>query len=83
MKIHNICLSKILNIYILGTNIYIPNTRTATTSNIVFPSSNICEKSVSDKDDAVQCNICQVWIHLKCNKLNHINYKYLQGSSDP
>ena len=60
-----------------------PNIRNASTSNIVFPSCNICEKSVIDKDDAIiQCDICQALIHLKC-KLNHINNKYLQGSNDP
>ena len=60
-----------------------PNLRNGSTGNIVFSSSNICEKSVTDKDDAIQCHTCQVWIHLKCNKLNYIDYKYLQGSSDP
>ena len=60
-----------------------PNLRNTSTNNIVFPSCNICEKSFSDKDDAIQCDICQAWIHLKCNKLNHNGYKYLQGSSDP
>ena len=30
-----------------------------------------------------QCDICQSWVHMKCNKLNHIDYKYLQGSNDP
>ena len=59
------------------------NVRNARTNNIVFPSRNICQKSVSDKDDAIHCDICQAWIHLKCNKLNHIDYKYLQGSSYP
>ena len=53
-----------------------PNLRNASSSNIVFLSGNI---SVTDKDDAIQCDICQAWIHLKCNKLNHIDYKYLQG----
>ena len=60
-----------------------PNLRNASTSNIVFLSCNICEKSVSDKDDAIQCDICQAWIYLKGNKSNHIEYKYLQGSSNP
>ena len=46
-----------------------PNIRNATTSNIVFPC-NICEKRVSDKGDAIECDICQVRIHLKY-KLNH------------
>ena len=59
-----------------------PNLRNASTSNIVFLSCNICEKSVSDKDDAIQCDIYQAWIHLNCNKLNYIDYKYLKGSID-
>ena len=60
-----------------------PNLRNSSTSNILFLSCNICEKSVSDKDDAIQCDICQTWIHLKCKKLYHIDYTSLQGSSDP
>ena len=46
----------------------------------------ICEiKSikVNNKDSAAQRYICQSWIHVKCNKLNHIDYKHLQGSYDP
>ena len=58
----------------------VPNKKT--NSNIVFPC-NISEKSVNDKDPATECDACQSWIHLKCNKLNHIDYKYFQGSSDP
>ena len=34
-----------------------PNLRNPSTSNIVFPSCDICEKSVSDKDDSIQCDI--------------------------
>ena len=59
------------------------NLRNASTSNIVFLSCNICEKSVSDKDHAIQCDVFQAWIHLKCKKLNQIDFKYLQGSGDP
>ena len=59
-----------------------PNIRNAITSNIVFPSCSICEKIVNDKDDAIQCNLCQAWIQLKYNKLNHTDYKYLPGSID-
>ena len=35
------------------------------------------------KDSAAQHDICQSWAHMKDNKLNLIDYKYLQGSSDP
>ena len=28
-------------------------------------------------------NICQFWVHLKCNKLKLVDYKYLQRSIDP
>ena len=34
-----------------------PNLRNPSTSNIVFLSCDICEKSVSDKDDSIQCDI--------------------------
>ena len=51
-------------------------------SNIVFPCK-ICNNSINNKDSAVQCDICQFGIHIKCNKLNYIDYKYLQESSDP
>ena len=37
-----------------------PDFRNAGTSNIVFTSCNIREKSVSDKDDVIQCDICHV-----------------------
>ena len=56
-----------------------PNLRNASTSNIVFPSCNICEKSVSNKDDAIQCDIWQAWIHLKCNKLNRLIINISKG----
>ena len=44
---------------------------------------NATEKNGNHKDDDIQCDIWQAWIHLKCNRLNHIDYKYLQRSSDP
>ena len=36
-----------------------PSIRNASTSNVVFSSCNICKKSVSDKDEAIQCDTCQ------------------------
>ena len=51
-------------------------------NNIVYPCK-ICHVNVSNKESAAQCDICQSWVHMKCNKLNHIDYKYLQGSNDP
>ena len=51
-------------------------------NNIVY-HCNICHVNISNKDSAAQCDIYQSWVHMKCNKLNHIDYKYLQGSNDP
>ena len=51
-------------------------------SNTVFPCK-ICNININNKGRAVQCDICQFWIHIKCNKLNHTDYKYPQGSNDP
>ena len=46
-------------------------------NNIVYPSK-IYHLNVNNKDSAAQCDICDI-----CNKLNHIDCKYLQGSNEP
>ena len=46
-------------------------------SNTVVPCK-ICNTNIKDTDSAAQCHICQFWIDMKCNNLNHIDYKYLQ-----
>ena len=42
-----------------------------------------CDTNIKNTDSAAQCDICQFWIHIRCNNLNHIDSKYLQGSNDP
>ena len=51
--------------------------------NITYPKfpCRICEKNVSDKDKAVQCDLCELWVHIKCNNLNYLDYRYLQNSN--
>ena len=46
-----------------------------------FPCK-ICAKNVHDKDKAVQCDLCELWIHNKCNNLNYLDYKYLQNCDE-
>ena len=48
-------------------------------NNIVYPWKIY---HVNINNNAAQCDICQSWVHMKCSKLNHIDYKYLQGSND-
>ena len=43
----------------------------------------IIYKNVSYNDHAIQCDICNFWVHIKCNNLNYIDYKDLQGNKDP
>ena len=38
----------------------------------------ICEKPVAITHDALQCDLCNIWIHRKCNKINKQTYKLLQ-----
>ena len=47
----------------------------------IFPYK-ICNIDLNNKDRAVQCDTCQFWIHTECNKLNYIDYKYLQEFND-
>ena len=52
-------------------------------NSIVTVPCKISNTNIKDTDSAAQCDICQFWIHMKCNILNHIDYKYLHGSNDP
>ena len=36
----------------------------------------------NDKYKAVQCNLCELWIHIKCNNLNYLDYRYLQNCDE-
>ena len=51
-------------------------------NNIVYPCE-ICHININNKNSAAQCDICQSWVHVKCNKFKHVDYKYLQGSNKP
>ena len=44
---------------------------------------SICNKNVNDSDHAIQCDICNFWVYIKCENPNYIDYKYLQGNNDP
>ena len=46
-----------------------------------FPCK-IRAKNVQDKDKAVQCELCELWIHIKCNNLNYLDYRYLQNCDE-
>ena len=46
-----------------------------------FPC-RICAKNVQGKDKAVQCDLLELWIHIKCNKLNYLDYRYLQNCDE-
>ena len=40
-----------------------------------FPCK-ICVKNVFGKDKAVQCDLCELWVHIKCNNLKgYLCYK--------
>ena len=47
-----------------------------------FPCK-LCPKNVSDNDNAILCNLCQTWVHIKCNHLNYMDYKYIQRCNEP
>ena len=42
----------------------------------------ICGKSVNCNHKAIQCDLCDFWIHIKCNGLNANDYASLQKSSE-
>ena len=38
---------------------------------------NICNNPVAKNHKAIQCDKCQLWVHIKCNKINVQTYKLL------
>ena len=48
----------------------------------IFPRK-LCHKNVTDFDNAILCDLCQTWVHIKCNRLIYMDYKYLQGCNEP
>ena len=46
-------------------------------------SCSACHKSIGDKENSIFCDLCKLWVHIKCNNLNYVDYQYLSGCSDP
>ena len=42
-----------------------------------------CNRAVAKNHKAVQCDICDKWIHIACNNLNTYTYKKLQKDKSP
>ena len=47
---------------------------------VKFPCK-ICFKAVANSHHAIQCDNCNIWVHVKCNKINTQTYTFLQKSS--
>ena len=47
---------------------------------IQFPCG-ICSKAVANNHQAIKCDRCNLWIHIKCNKINKQTYNYLKSDS--
>ena len=50
--------------------------------NSKFPCG-ICSKNVTNNHYAVYCDICKVWVHIKCNDITKYCYRKLEKSEDP
>ena len=49
---------------------------------IKFPCG-VCNKTVAKNHNAVYCDSCDRWVHLKCNFLNKNTYRKLQKDNSP
>ena len=47
-----------------------------------FPCG-ICAKAVAKNHNAVCCDICNLWVHIKCNNMTKLCYRKLQQSHEP
>ena len=51
-------------------------------NNIQFPYK-IFSLNVKKNAKGIQYDLCKYWVHIECNHLDYIDYKYFQGSNDP
>ena len=42
----------------------------------------VCHKSIGDKENSIFCDLCNLWVQIKCNKLNYVDYQYLPAEAD-
>ena len=47
-----------------------------------FPSK-ICAKNPSENVKAAQCDLCELWVHIKCNNLNYLDYSIFKTAMNP
>ena len=43
----------------------------------------VCKRTVAKSHRAVQCNLCDSWVHIACNNLNPYTYRKLQKDKSP
>ena len=43
----------------------------------------VCNRTVAENHRAVQCNLCDSWVHIACNNLNLYTYQKLQKDKSP
>ena len=48
---------------------------------IAYPCG-VCKKPVGKNHNAVQCDLCQYWVHIGCNNLNKKDYAYFNKKSN-
>ena len=41
----------------------------------------VCKLEVSDNDDSVHCDLCDIWNHINCVEINKRKYKKLKKDS--
>ena len=43
----------------------------------------LCYKAVANNHRSIQCDICDLWIHIKCNNISPSKYEELMSDSEP
>ena len=49
---------------------------------IKFPCK-ICQKSVNTNHNSIKCDICDFWVHIRCNNLDNLAYELLKCDGTP
>ena len=50
---------------------------------VIANPCGLCYKAVGDNHRSIQCDVCDLWIHIKCNNISPSKYEELIGDKEP
>ncbi|KAK4322085.1 hypothetical protein Pmani_007138 [Petrolisthes manimaculis] len=65
-----------------ASNVILPTSSSSSKETVRSDNCVICEKTVKNDDQAIQCEICRLWVHITCEGMPKEAYDYIMSVGD-